>query len=344
MKPALMSFAFLLLVPLARAQVVPVAPFAGDAAEGFESQPVQNGVLCLESRIFGDRADLCARSGPLLYVANGFGGSGTIFSHSGMQCSFSGQGGASILFDAPVQSFGGWFGTISSVSGGTARFFDVNGNVIGTQPISATACTLNCGWTWNGWHVLSGPLIKRVEVGAGAGSGYGLALDDLVALYGSPATGVHFCGGDGSSTVCPCINSSGTPAQGCSNSIHVGGYLAAGGNPSLSNDTVVLYAENMGSSTTALHFQGTTRVNNGLGAVFGDGLRCAGGSIVRLGVHTAVNGTAQFPGPGDSAVHVRGQITAPGSRTYQVWYRDTASFCTSAAFNLSNGFEITWAP
>jgi hypothetical protein len=344
MKLTLSSLVFLSLVSTSGAQIVPVGPFTGDATDGFESQPTQNGVLCLESRLFGDRADLCARSGPFLYVANGFGGSGTIFAHSGMRCSFSGQGGATIEFDAPVQSFGGWFGTISSVSGGTAHFYDATGNLIGTQPISATACTLNCGWTWNGWTVSGGPFIKRIDVGAGSGAGYGLALDDLTALYGSAPTGVHFCGGDGSSTVCPCINSSGTPAQGCTNSNQVGAHLSAGGTPSLGGDTVVLYAENMGTSTTSSFFQGTTRVNGGSGAVFGDGLRCAGGSVLRLGAHTAVNGTTQYPGPGDPPVHVRGQIAAPGVRTYQVWYRDVASFCTVQPFNLSNGYEITWAP
>ncbi len=202
----------------------------------------------------------------------------------------------------------------------------------------------NCGWTWNGWTVAGGALIKRVELGTGNGSGYGLALDDLTALFGSVPTGVRFCGGDGSSTVCPCGNSSGTPAQGCANSTSVGAHLSAGGNPSLGNDTVVLYAENMGASTTCLFFQGTTRVNGGAGTVFGDGLRCAGGAVVRLGTHVAQNGTARHPDAGDLPVHARGQVAAPGVRTYQVWYRDAGAFCTSATWNLSNGFEITWVP
>ena len=39
-----------------------------------------------------------------------------------------------------------------------------------------------------------------------------------------------------------------------------------------------------------------------------------------------------------------GMITAPGVRTYQVWYRDVLAFCTPAPFNLSNGYQIVWGP
>jgi len=32
------------------------------------------------------------------------------------------------------------------------------------------------------------------------------------------------------------------------------------------------------------------------------------------------------------------------TRIYQVWYRNAASFCTSATFNFSNGVAAFWAP
>jgi hypothetical protein len=41
---------------------------------------------------------------------------------------------------------------------------------------------------------------------------------------------------------------------------------------------------------------------------------------------------------------VRGLVAAPGTRTYQVWYRNAAAFCTSSTFNLSNGLQIAWGP
>ena len=50
------------------------------------------------------------------------------------------------------------------------------------------------------------------------------------------------------------------------------------------------------------------------------------------------------PGPGDAPISVRGQVTSPGARYYQVWYRNAAAFCTAATFNLTNGYEVTWTP
>jgi hypothetical protein len=78
--------------------------------------------------------------------------------------------------------------------------------------------------------------------------------------------------------------------------------------------------------------------------VFGDGLRCVGGTVVRLGTQSNVGGTSQYPAAGELPVSVRGLVSAPGVRTYQVWYRNATAFCTAATFNLTNGVSVTWAP
>jgi hypothetical protein len=41
---------------------------------------------------------------------------------------------------------------------------------------------------------------------------------------------------------------------------------------------------------------------------------------------------------------VRGNVTGAGTREYQVWYRNAASFCTASTFNLTNGLQLNWAP
>jgi hypothetical protein len=90
-----------------------------------------------------------------------------------------------------------------------------------------------------------------------------------------------------------------------------------------------------------LYFQGTTQQS----VVFGDGLRCAGGAVMRLGVEQNVAGASQYPGAGNPPVSVRGLVPATGGvREYQCWYRNAAVFCTPSSFNLSNGLEITWQP
>jgi hypothetical protein len=157
-------------------------------------------------------------------------------------------------------------------------------------------------------------------------------------------TGTVFCVGDGSGTACPCANNSPLGAgEGCLHSLGLGAKLAATGTASIAADTVVLHGSQMPDSS-ALYFQGTTQVGAGLGAVFGDGLRCAGGTVIRLKPTTNVAGSSQFPDVGDPSVSVKGNVTAPGSRTYQVWYRNAAAFCTASTFNLSNGLEVIWNP
>jgi hypothetical protein len=78
--------------------------------------------------------------------------------------------------------------------------------------------------------------------------------------------------------------------------------------------------------------------------VFGDGLRCASGTVIRLKTVTNVGGASQYPEAGDPSVSVRGLVTAPSIRTYQCWYRNAAAFCTASTFNLSNGVQVQWTP
>lgn len=156
--------------------------------------------------------------------------------------------------------------------------------------------------------------------------------------------GTVFCLGDGSGTACPCGNNSPTgSAVGCLTSFGLGGKVRAFGTSSLAADSLTLSGSQMPNSS-ALYFQGTTQVNGGLGSAFGDGLRCAGGSVVRLGTKTNVAGASQFPVAGDASVSVQGLVTSPGSREYQVWFRNAAAFCTASTFNLTNAVSVTWAP
>ncbi len=158
--------------------------------------------------------------------------------------------------------------------------------------------------------------------------------------------GEDFCNGDGSSTACPCGNAS-NPGQngGCLNSLGQAGRLRAEGVPSLAHDTLNLFSAGIPPNGPQLFFQGTSRRNGGMGQVLGDGLFCAGGTMTRLGVIPGdQTGSATLPSGGAQAVSILGGVTSPGVRTYQGWYRNAASFCTGATFNLTNGWEVTWAP
>jgi hypothetical protein len=182
------------------------------------------------------------------------------------------------------------------------------------------------------------------------GQGTGLGLNQpnggwVVYFPGAFDVGTVFCSGDGTGTVCPCANG-GTAGNGCASSVNANGahLIAQGvGGASISNDTITLAGSGMPNSS-ALYFQGTTRQNGGLGSLFGDGLRCAGGTTIRLGTKSNAGGASEYPAAGETPVSVRGLVTTPGTRTYQCWYRNAAAFCTASTFNFSNGIELDWMP
>lgn len=174
----------------------------------------------------------------------------------------------------------------------------------------------------------------------------GADRDVLATAYDMPAGGpiTTFCFGDGTDAVCPCLNFGGT-GRGCANSANASGARLRGeGDSSVGGDTFRLTAEGMPNSTTVLFFQGTVRDNGGNGSVFGDGLRCVTGNVIRLGTKVAVGGVATYPEAGDQGIADRGSVDVAEQRHYQARYRNSASFCTPATFNTTNGVTTYWIP
>lgn len=170
----------------------------------------------------------------------------------------------------------------------------------------------------------------------------GAQYDVLVALLSDQA--VPFCFGDGSAAACPCANASAPGDQvGCQNSLLQGAELVDAGAAGLTDDTLALTASALPGSI-AVFVQSALTSNGGQGSPFGDGVACLGGIPFRLAAETVAGGSATYPGAGDPSISVRGGVISPGVRHYQVWYRDNASFCTGATFNLTNGLSISWTP
>jgi hypothetical protein len=120
--------------------------------------------------------------------------------------------------------------------------------------------------------------------------------------------------------------------------------LSAQGTASVSADTLTLVCGGT-TSSLVIYFQGTLQQNGGQGVVLGDGLRCIGGTLLRLGPESATGGSSQYPQGSDLPISVKGLVPAAGgTRTYQAWYRDPAAFCTPLTYNLSNGADVSWAP
>lgn len=142
---------------------------------------------------------------------------------------------------------------------------------------------------------------------------------------------------------CPCSNPSPIGA-GCLNSSgSSGGFFTVIGNSSLSNDTLQFQVGGLPSSATVLYFQGTSfsYAQN----VLGNGLRCVGGTVRRIAIRQAnAAGLSAYPVANETQIRLLGAITAPGTRTYQVHYRDTIPSCTGATSNLTNGYLVAWTP
>jgi len=168
------------------------------------------------------------------------------------------------------------------------------------------------------------------------------ASQRLARFVACDETGATYCYGDGTATACPCGNASAIGGRaGCLNSLATGGTIRARGEPSLSNDTLSLDGGGM-TNSSALYFQGANVTNGGAGLVFGDGLRCVNGPYVRLLAKVNVGGASTYPEAGNPSVSVKGLITAPGTRHYQVRYRNAAVFCTTDTFNYTNAVEVVW--
>jgi pimeloyl-ACP methyl ester carboxylesterase len=156
-----------------------------------------------------------------------------------------------------------------------------------------------------------------------------------------PSGGAPFCLGDGG---CPCGNNTPIGSNGgCLNALGASAVVEAIGMASLGADTIALAGRGMPDSS-ALYFQGSARQGGGSGTPFGDGKRCAGGTIVRLGTKINSAGASHYPTTGDLPVATKGMVVVPGTRTYQVWYRNAAAYCTPATFNLTNGLQLQWGP
>jgi hypothetical protein len=116
----------------------------------------------------------------------------------------------------------------------------------------------------------------------------------------------------------------------------------------LNPDMVSLSATEELPTALSIFLQGNVAISP---AFFGDGLRCAGGTLKRIGVKSAVGGAALYPGPGDLGIRARSAqlgdtIPSGGTRYYQTYYRDpNAAFCPAPAgntWNVTNGITIVW--
>lgn len=165
--------------------------------------------------------------------------------------------------------------------------------------------------------------------------GRGLLIDNVRLTAVAPSS--LYCGGALNAS-CPCGNGGGLH-RGCANSTGEGALLRGAGAPSISAESLRLYATGLPAAVPTLFFEGSAQAN----APFGDGRLCVGGTTIRLGTKTSVQHDAVYPDHGDGRISTLTMVSAGTTSYYQALYRDVAGPCHSG-FNLSNGWSATWIP
>jgi len=171
--------------------------------------------------------------------------------------------------------------------------------------------------------------------------------------FGGPSFTSVCDAGVGGVIFCPCANPPSGTGRGCNNSSNTGGaVLSASGGTYLSSDSLVFTTSGERPTATSVLLQGTTLVAGGV--VYGQGIRCVGGTLKRLFTKSAAGGSITAPdfGAGDPQVSVRSAalgdlILAGQSRWYLVYYRDPIVLggCpASSTFNATQTGRATWSP
>ena len=174
-------------------------------------------------------------------------------------------------------------------------------------------------------------------------------VDGNITVVGDGAAGcvvsvisqvTSFCTGDQSTCPCGNDNDASNGSAGCANGANAGGAaLSASGSTSIAAGDLALSVQGAIPGQPCLFFQGNNAINGGAGVQFGDGLRCAGGGVIRLQVRFADgNGGAQT----NLDVPAAGGCAVGDMKRYQGWYRDPILSPCGAGFNLSDGVELVW--
>ena len=208
-----------------------------------------------------------------------------------------------------------------------------------THAQNPDANALRWGTTYTfSFTATSGPVADIVEMELfKLGNASVLTAPALVPDVGIPTVGTAYCFGDGTGAFCPCFNL-GELGHGCENATFVSGArLRGNGSDSVAGNDLVLTALKSTPNQPGLFYQGDNATNGGLGQAFGDGLRCAGGNVVRL--QTVI---ADGSGTAASSVSISGLggVNAGDTKRYQFWYRDPSGSPCGNGFNLTNGVEV----
>ena len=277
---------------------------------------------------YDDQAGVYSGAFGISGLDDGYADTGTILGQSGT----IGEG-----FTLQYTGDNGWMDQLGAISGASVIFRN-------QSPSYGNGVAFDAGA-----YKSIGVSFEFGGIGSGAGANGVNWMNQITDYFGltAPVIGVPYCFGDpGSGTPCPCSNDNdgSVPGSGCANGVFASGARLTGlGNARVSADTLMLLTTGLEPNNSGLYFQANNDLTPGI--VWGDGLQCAGGGLVRLGVvFSDMTGYSDTSGYSDTISAKVGNIVAGDTKYYQYWYRNpTGSLCGSD-FNASNGYAVTWAP
>lgn len=173
------SIAALLLVGVgvASAAIVPVGEFTGDAYEGFEGI-IAPGPYSGPMPVFGSAGTFDdTYSDPWIANSLSSGSGDTLFPYGGNLMGLTPTGWTTFTFATPVYKFGGYMGTVNTVSGGNVTFYDGEGLTLEALSFDLPLAS----WTWRGWE--SDVPVGSITIHTGANPGFTGVYDDMQLSY-----------------------------------------------------------------------------------------------------------------------------------------------------------------
>lgn len=191
-----------------------------------------------------------------------------------------------------------------------------------TTPIVSAAHSFSTGGTYIGGATVGGlDLANGSSAWVGFTASTGGVSEDHDVLSWSFTSG-----GLGTSYCLSVTNSTGTSAA-----------ISAAGSSSVAANDLTLLAGGV-PDQPGLFFYGPEQII----LPFGNGFRCVGGTIGRLGVVNATGGSMSYLLDNTMPPNAATTITPASTFNFQAWYRDPLA--GGASFNLSDGLEILFSP
>jgi hypothetical protein len=167
------------------AGIITVSEFVGDASEGLESFGTGTDLIqTMSLSVFGGEATVSGPSAVSVAILNNVTSSHTAVARSGDRMLVANSATLTWEFAAPLNRFGGWFGTVSNTPGSIARFYDAGDTLVATLNVVSP---VGGGWTWNGWQSTTGNDIYKVIITSNAIFG-GTTYDDLQIARATPVS------------------------------------------------------------------------------------------------------------------------------------------------------------